>query len=157
MLWCKFVLGLIFSNQFDFYFSVLYHYHNLDKRSFVVVIFSNTVYLLVFIQDTAKWLVERNYYYFKDPFVKLSIVYKECTKSIPNFFTSGNLTNRHREIFHRNPLFVGMKLPEVKEVEPIEKRFHRVSSAAMDILKVSLACIMLYSDLQYYCLSLPFF
>ena len=31
-----------------------------------------------------------------------------------------------------------MKLPEVKEVEPIEKRFHRVSSAAMDILKVSL-------------------
>ena len=29
-----------------------------------------------------------------------------------------------------------MKLPEVKEVEPIEKRFHRVSSAAIDILKV---------------------
>lgn len=50
----------------------------------------------------------------------------------------GNLTNRHREIFHRNPLFVGMKLPEVKEVEPIEKRFHRVSSAAMDILKLCL-------------------
>ncbi|KAL9972819.1 hypothetical protein ACROYT_G019198 [Oculina patagonica] len=50
----------------------------------------------------------------------------------------GNLTNRHREIFHRNPLFVGMKLPEVKEVEPIEKRFHRVSSAAMDIMKLSL-------------------
>lgn len=54
---------------------------------------------------------------------------------------TGNLTNRHREIFHRNPLFVGMKLPEVKEVEPIEKRFHRVSSAAMDILKVSYAGI----------------
>lgn len=33
-----------------------------------------------------------------------------------------------------------MKLPEVKEVEPIEKRFHRVSSAAMDIMKVSLVC-----------------
>lgn len=34
-----------------------------------------------------------------------------------------------------------MKLPEVKEVEPIEKRFHRVSSATMDILKVSYAGI----------------
>lgn len=29
-----------------------------------------------------------------------------------------------------------MKLPEVKEVEPFEKRFHRVSAAAMDIMKV---------------------
>lgn len=50
----------------------------------------------------------------------------------------GNLTNRHKEIFHRNPLFVGMKLPEVKEVEPFEKRFHRVSAAAMDIMKLCL-------------------
>ena len=56
----------------------------------------------------------------------------------------GNLTNRHKEIFQKNPLFVGMKLPEVKEVEPFEKRFHRVSAAAMDILKVRKATTVFY-------------
>lgn len=50
----------------------------------------------------------------------------------------GNLTERHREIFLRNPLYVGMKLPEVKEVEPFDKRFHKVSSAAIDVMKLSL-------------------
>lgn len=49
---------------------------------------------------------------------------------------TGNLTERHREIFLRNPLYVGMKLPEVKEVEPFDKRFHKVSSAAIDVMKV---------------------
>ena len=47
-----------------------------------------------------------------------------------------------------------MKLPEVKEVEPIEKRFHRVSSAAMDILKVNLMCISYY---MYYYLQIAVF
>ena len=52
----------------------------------------------------------------------------------------GNLILRHREIFQRNPLFVGMRLPDIKEVEPLEKRFHKISHAAMDMLKVSLDC-----------------
>ena len=80
---------------------------------------------------TPRVLTERYNNVNYDLFIKIRLVFSDC-------YFPGNLTNRHREIFHRNPLFVGMKLPEVKEVEPIEKRFHRVSSAAMDILKVSL-------------------
>ena len=49
----------------------------------------------------------------------------------------GNLTARHREIFHKNPLFVGMRLPEVREVEPLEKKFPRISSIILDLMKVS--------------------
>ncbi|XP_077974092.1 uncharacterized protein LOC120347737 isoform X1 [Styela clava] len=47
----------------------------------------------------------------------------------------GNLSPRHREIFQRNPLFAGMRLPEVKEVEPLEKKFPRFSSEIIDVMK----------------------
>ncbi|XP_067671189.1 cyclin-dependent kinase-like 2 isoform X2 [Haliotis asinina] len=47
----------------------------------------------------------------------------------------GNLTPRHREVFLRNPLFVGMRLPEVREVIPLEKKFNRISSLSLDLLK----------------------
>ncbi|XP_064632319.1 cyclin-dependent kinase-like 2 isoform X4 [Lineus longissimus] len=47
----------------------------------------------------------------------------------------GNLSPRHREIFHKNPLFVGMRLPEVREVEPMEKKFPRLSSLSIDFMK----------------------
>ncbi|XP_025108804.1 cyclin-dependent kinase-like 2 isoform X3 [Pomacea canaliculata] len=50
----------------------------------------------------------------------------------------GNLTARHREIFLRNPLFVGMRIPEVREVQPLEKKFTKISSEALDFLKQSL-------------------
>lgn len=50
---------------------------------------------------------------------------------------SGNLTPRHKEVFLRNPLFVGMRLPEVREVTPLEKKFNRISSLSLDLLKVS--------------------
>jgi len=49
----------------------------------------------------------------------------------------GNLTQRHREIFYKNPLFVGMKLPEVREVQPLEKKFPRLSSIVIDLMKAS--------------------
>ncbi|XP_078660264.1 uncharacterized protein LOC144904952 isoform X2 [Branchiostoma floridae x Branchiostoma belcheri] len=47
----------------------------------------------------------------------------------------GNLTQRHREIFHKNPLFVGMRLPEVKDVDPVEKKFPKVNPMAVDLMK----------------------
>ena len=55
----------------------------------------------------------------------------------------GNLTARHKEVFLRNPLFVGMRLPEVKEITPLEKKFPRISNFSLAFLKVSIA---LYID-----------
>ncbi len=56
-------------------------------------------------------------------------------------FVTGNLTQRHREIFYKNPLFVGMRLPEVREVESLEKKFPRLSSVAIDFIKVGLIAL----------------
>eukprot|EP00794_Sanderia_malayensis_P006828 gene6828-7595_t len=50
----------------------------------------------------------------------------------------GNLTQRHKEIFNRNPLFIGMRVPEVRETEPLEKRYFRIPHDAMNIIKQSL-------------------
>lgn len=50
----------------------------------------------------------------------------------------GNLTARHKEVFLRNPLFVGMRLPEVKEVTPLEKKFTRISNFSLAFIKVCL-------------------
>ncbi|XP_065058145.1 cyclin-dependent kinase-like 2 [Rhopilema esculentum] len=50
----------------------------------------------------------------------------------------GNLTPRHQEIFSRNPLFMGMRVPEVKETEPLEKKYPRILHDAMNIIKKSL-------------------
>lgn len=50
----------------------------------------------------------------------------------------GNLTPRHKEVFLRNPLFVGMRLPEVRETVPLEKKFNRISSFALELMKQSL-------------------
>ena len=47
----------------------------------------------------------------------------------------GTLINRHKEIFSRNPLFIGMRLPEAKQLEPIEKRF-KINGLALDFIKV---------------------
>ncbi|WAQ96149.1 CDKL2-like protein, partial [Mya arenaria] len=47
----------------------------------------------------------------------------------------GNLTARHKEVFLRNPLFVGMRLPEVREVTPLEKKFTRMSQFSLALIK----------------------
>ena len=52
------------------------------------------------------------------------------------FMMTGHLIARHREIFSRNPLFIGMRLPEARELEPLERRYPRLTPAAMDIIKV---------------------
>ena len=50
----------------------------------------------------------------------------------------GSLHSRHVEIFRKNPLFIGMRLPEAKDVQGIGKRFPRVSSYALEMINVSL-------------------
>ncbi|XP_076823971.1 uncharacterized protein LOC143470019 isoform X1 [Clavelina lepadiformis] len=47
----------------------------------------------------------------------------------------GNLCPRHREIFQRNPLFAGMRLPDVRDVEPLERKFPKFSSEVLDLMK----------------------
>ena len=48
----------------------------------------------------------------------------------------GSLISRHREIFSRNPLFVGIRLPEPRELESIDKRYPQLASVTLDIIKV---------------------
>lgn len=55
----------------------------------------------------------------------------------------GTLIQRHKEIFLKNPLFVGMRLPEVKNVEPLEKRFPTLSSLSISMMK---SCLHLDPD-----------
>jgi len=43
---------------------------------------------------------------------------------------------KHREIFSRNPLFLGMRLPTAREVDPLERRYPRLSPQAVSIIKV---------------------
>ena len=53
---------------------------------------------------------------------------------------AGNLPLRFREIFRRNENFIGMRLPEPRELEPIERRLPLLHSHFKDIVKVSV-CI----------------
>nr|XP_054774035.1 cyclin-dependent kinase-like 2 [Lytechinus pictus] len=55
----------------------------------------------------------------------------------------GTLIQRHKEIFLKNPLFVGMRLPEVKNVEPLEKRFPTLSGLSISMMK---SCLHLDPD-----------
>lgn len=52
------------------------------------------------------------------------------------FSNLGNLIARHRDIFHKNPLFVGMRLPSVNEVESLRNRFPRLDPKALELVKV---------------------
>ncbi|XP_063678998.1 cyclin-dependent kinase-like 4 isoform X2 [Bolinopsis microptera] len=55
----------------------------------------------------------------------------------------GNLSQRYKDIFMKNPIFVGMKLPEVNHVDPLEKRLPGLSSHSIGIVK---DCLMLDAD-----------
>lgn len=48
----------------------------------------------------------------------------------------GNLTQRHQEAFHRNPLFSGMRLPSNKNSDSIGKRFAQISKTSSDLIMV---------------------
>ena len=51
------------------------------------------------------------------------------------FHLSGNLTKRHQDVFYKNPLFTGMKLPNVR-TEQTGKNFKNLSSKLSDLITV---------------------
>lgn len=60
------------------------------------------------------------------------------------FPLSGNLIPRHQELFYKNPVFAGVRLPEIKEIEPLERRYPKLSEVVIDLAKV----IVLFTFLQ---------
>ncbi|KAJ3414156.1 Cyclin-dependent kinase-like 3 [Chytridiales sp. JEL 0842] len=50
----------------------------------------------------------------------------------------GQLTKRHMEIFLKNPLFVGVRLPEVTKATPLEQKLPRIAQDAMNWLRQAL-------------------
>ncbi|XP_019389846.1 PREDICTED: cyclin-dependent kinase-like 2 [Crocodylus porosus] len=63
----------------------------------------------------------------------------------------GNLTLRHQELFYKNPLFAGVRLPEVKEVEPLARRYPKLSTAILDLAK---KCLQIDPDKRPSCAEL---
>ncbi|NXA11734.1 CDKL2 protein, partial [Sapayoa aenigma] len=63
----------------------------------------------------------------------------------------GNLIPRHQELFYKNPLFAGMRLPEVKEVESLDKRYPKLSAAVLDLAK---ECLQMDPDKRPSCAEL---
>ncbi|MED6260007.1 Cyclin-dependent kinase-like 2 [Ataeniobius toweri] len=45
----------------------------------------------------------------------------------------GNLTAHHQELFHRNPIFSGVKLPECSKTVPLQQRFPTIPPTALDL------------------------
>uniref|UniRef100_UPI0037E9325D cyclin-dependent kinase-like 5 n=1 Tax=Semicossyphus pulcher TaxID=241346 RepID=UPI0037E9325D len=45
----------------------------------------------------------------------------------------GNLTAHHQELFYRNPVFSGVKLPQCSGRVPLEQRFTSVQATALDV------------------------
>nr|XP_020442341.1 cyclin-dependent kinase-like 2 isoform X2 [Monopterus albus] len=46
---------------------------------------------------------------------------------------TGNLTAHHQELFHRNPIFSGVTLPESSEPVTLQERFPTITSTALDL------------------------
>ncbi|XP_058855265.1 cyclin-dependent kinase-like 2 isoform X4 [Acipenser ruthenus] len=63
----------------------------------------------------------------------------------------GNLTQRHQELFYKNPTFAGVRLPEIKEMEPLERRFSKLSSVVLDLVK---KCLQIDPDNRLSCSEL---
>ncbi|CAN8209550.1 unnamed protein product [Coccothraustes coccothraustes] len=63
----------------------------------------------------------------------------------------GNLIPRQQELFYKNPLFAGMKLPEVKELESLEKRYPKLPAAALELAK---ECLQIDPDKRPSCAQL---
>ncbi|XP_004177322.5 cyclin-dependent kinase-like 2 isoform X2 [Taeniopygia guttata] len=63
----------------------------------------------------------------------------------------GNLIPRQQELFYKNPLFAGIKLPEVKELESLEKRYPKLPPAALDLAK---ECLQVDPDKRPSCAEL---
>lgn len=55
----------------------------------------------------------------------------------------GNLTSHHQELFYRNPLFTGVRLPECSGRVSLEQRFHNIHPAALDLAQ---SCLQMDPD-----------
>ena len=51
-------------------------------------------------------------------------------------FNLGSLPTRHKEVFLRNPLFVGVRMPEANDVKPLNRKLRKISPEALDFMKV---------------------
>ncbi|XP_077606497.1 cyclin-dependent kinase-like 2 [Crocuta crocuta] len=63
----------------------------------------------------------------------------------------GNLIPRHQELFYKNPVFAGVRLPEIKETEPLERRYPKLSEVVIDIAK---KCLHIDPDKRPFCAEL---
>ncbi|CAN2388888.1 Cyclin-dependent kinase-like 2 [Pristimantis euphronides] len=63
----------------------------------------------------------------------------------------GNLTPRLQELFYKNPLFSGVTLPEIKEVEALEKRYPKLSPVILDLAK---NCLQIDPEKRPSCMTL---
>ncbi|KAM5272363.1 cyclin-dependent kinase-like 2 isoform 2-T2 [Ctenodactylus gundi] len=63
----------------------------------------------------------------------------------------GNLIPRHQELFYKNPAFAGARLPEIKETEPLERRYPELSEAVIDLAK---KCLHIDPDKRPFCAEL---
>ncbi|XP_016340329.1 cyclin-dependent kinase-like 2 isoform X1 [Sinocyclocheilus anshuiensis] len=69
----------------------------------------------------------------------------------------GHLTPRHREVFYRNPVFMGVCLPEPAERNPLESRSLRLSGLVLDLAQ---RCLQMDPDKRSQCADLllhPYF
>ncbi|XP_058659463.1 cyclin-dependent kinase-like 2 [Ammospiza caudacuta] len=63
----------------------------------------------------------------------------------------GNLIPRQQELFYKNPLFAGLKLPEVKELESLEKRYPKLPAEALELAQ---ECLQIDPDKRPSCAQL---
>uniref|UniRef100_A0A2R8ZWS0 Cyclin-dependent kinase-like 2 n=1 Tax=Pan paniscus TaxID=9597 RepID=A0A2R8ZWS0_PANPA len=63
----------------------------------------------------------------------------------------GNLIPRHQELFYKNPVFAGVRLPEIKEREPLERRYPKLSEVVIDLAK---KCLHIDPDKRPFCAEL---
>ncbi|XP_003790125.1 cyclin-dependent kinase-like 2 isoform X2 [Otolemur garnettii] len=63
----------------------------------------------------------------------------------------GNLIPRHQELFYKNPVFAGVRLPEIKETVPLEKRYPKLPEVVIDLAK---KCLHTDPDKRPFCAEL---
>lgn len=64
------------------------------------------------------------------------------------FSLPGHLIPRHQELFYKNPAFAGVRLPEIQETEPLERRYPKLSEVVIDLAKVIIHFVSL-SDSEF--------
>uniref|UniRef100_A0A2K6E496 Cyclin-dependent kinase-like 2 n=1 Tax=Macaca nemestrina TaxID=9545 RepID=A0A2K6E496_MACNE len=74
-----------------------------------------------------------------------------CVPLFPLLHTTCNLIPRHQELFYKNPVFAGVRLPEIKEREPLERRYPKLSEVVIDLAK---KCLHIDPDKRPFCSEL---